>query len=101
MAVRILPMRELTESQHLFFELLDQVPWLQAYWDREECACDLDRLTASLAIRSEGEQHLAKFFVMVWCGHDRLGFSLSDAASVLDRPSRQIIIHWLAEPFWP
>jgi hypothetical protein len=92
---------EMTESQHRFFELLEQAAWLRPYWDREERACRIDRLTAAMDVWSEGEQHLARFFAMVWFGQNRLGFDLLDAAAVLDLPSRMLIVHWLAEPFWP
>ena len=94
-------MNMLSESQHLFFELLARAPWLTPYWNMEERACHIDRLEGAMGSWSHGEQILARFFVMVWFGQNRMDFDLLDAASVLDHPQRILIVHWLSEPFWP
>lgn len=91
----------LTESQHRFRELLDQLPWLQPYWDFGTRACDVTGLEAAMNSWSHGEQLMARFFALIWFGENRMGFELADAASVLDHRHRMIIIHWLEEPFWP
>ncbi len=95
------PALTLTDGQHRFFDLLNQVAWLQPYWSMEERSCHLDQLTDALDRWSPAEQQLARFFVMVWFGKNRMDFDLAEAAAVLDQPYRHIIARWTAEPFWP
>lgn len=92
---------ELTEGQHRFFDLLNQVTWLQSYWDTADRSCQFDRLKAAINSWSPAEQELACFFVMVWFGKNRMDFDCIEAASVLDRPSRMLIARWIEDPFWP
>jgi len=93
--------QSLTESQHRFAELLEQVPWLQPYWDVRQNSYQPDRLASAMEAWAHGEQIMARFFVMVWRGQNVLDFDLADAAAVLDQPLRLIISQWFMDPFWP
>lgn len=92
---------ELTEGQHRFFALLDQVKQLRPYWDLADRSCQVDQLTDDIDRWSPAEQQLARFFVMIWFGQNRMNFDLAEAASSLDEPSRRLIARWMEEPFWP
>lgn len=51
---------------------------------------------------SQSEVHLAKFFSAIWFNdNQRYGFDLVDAVACMDINERQIILDWVADPFWP
>lgn len=85
-----------------FYHLLDSCPWVSTFWDRETHDLDVERFESELDVMSSGEQHMARFLASVWFGNNKLyGFDLAKAASRLDPEDRQIIIKWLASPFYP
>lgn len=89
-------------SHQRFYALLDQVPRICHLWDREARELKVELFERELGVMSPGEAYMAKFFAAVWFGDSkRYGFDLVDAVSRIDPPERQLIIGWIADPFWP
>ncbi|HFV9295673.1 TPA: hypothetical protein ACIAIE_005598 [Serratia fonticola] len=92
--------QSLSPEQARFAALLADYPWLFRYWDFDQRVCHEDELRTSLNVISSGEQHLARFFLGLWCGTDER-FDMLEAASVLEGKERLLLINWLHDPFWP
>lgn len=88
-----------SESQTRFFELVALYPTISHFWDREARECRVEALKEDMEGMSHGEKVMANFFLAIWL-HRNGKFSLIEAASVLDRPHREIIAAWLRDPFW-
>lgn len=89
-------------SRELFYEMLDKAPRIDHLWDREKNVLNIELFEKELGVMSSGEVHLAKFFASIWFHNNkRYGFDLVDALSTLDRSERDLIIDWVADPFWP
>ena len=91
---------ELSSGQAQFADLIQSFPWLEKYWDWDKRECAYETLKENMGVMSHGEQIIAQFFLGVWTHKDE-GFDILEAASVLDRETRQLITGWLVEPFWP
>jgi hypothetical protein len=93
---------ELSSGQAQFAALIQSFPWLAKYrywdWDKRECA--YETLKENMGVMSHGEQIIAQFFLGVWRHNDQ-EFDILEAASVLDRETRQLITGWFVDPFWP
>lgn len=92
--------QDLTPEQARFTVLLTDYLRIAGYWDFDTRRCDENALRSALKIMSNGERQLALFFLSLWTGHDE-GFDLPEAACVVDVKHRQLLIHWLRDPFWP
>lgn len=85
-----------------FFALLDRVPRLLSLWDREAKELRVDAFDNALPVLSTGEYLMAKFFAAVWFGNGgRYAFDVVEAMSHLDEKNQQIILDWVADPFYP
>lgn len=91
----------LTPEQRQFKQLLDEHPTLVSFWNFNSASLDLVALELALPALSHGEQVMARFFAAVWLGENRFDFDLVDAAASLDPQHRQLIVAWLASPFFP
>jgi len=88
-------------SHQRFFEMIKQVPRISRLWDMER-GMDIEIFEAELGVMSPGEAHMAKFFSSVWHHHSQqYGFDLVDAVSAIDPAHCQLIIEWIADPFYP
>ncbi|OCJ29063.1 hypothetical protein [Serratia sp. 14-2641] len=92
--------QDLTPEQARFAVLLTDYPQISGYWDFATRRCDENALRSALAFMSRGERQVALFFLSLWTGNDE-GFDLLEAARVVDSQHRQLVIHWLRDPFWP
>lgn len=90
----------LSPEQVRFAVLLADYPRISGYWDFDARVCHEDELRKAINAMSGCEQHLARFFLGLWNREDE-GFDMLDAASVLDRKERQLLMDWLVDPFWP
>lgn len=89
-------------SHERFFDMLDRVPRIRSLWDKESGNLDVEKFENELGVMSSGEIHMAKFFASLWFHNNkRYGFDLVDAVSSLDPAEREIIIEWIADPFYP
>lgn len=89
-------------SKQRFYALLDRCPRIRHLWDKERAEIKVDLFEKELGVMSSGEVHLAKFMASVWFGdNQRYGFDLADAVACMDSKERQIILEWVADPFWP
>ena len=89
-------------SQLRFFALLERFPRIAHLWDRERRVLKVELFEQELGVMGHSEVHMAKFFASLWFHHNqRYGFDLVDAFSLLDGEERQILLDWLADPFWP
>lgn len=89
-------------SYERFFKMLEQVPRMRYLWDRQKAELLVDLFEIELGVMSSGEVHMAKFFAAIWFGDNkRYGFDLIDAVAFIDPPEKQLIINWMADPFWP
>ncbi|MCU7927519.1 MAG: hypothetical protein KZQ97_13890 [Candidatus Thiodiazotropha sp. (ex Dulcina madagascariensis)] len=92
----------LASSHQRFYAMLDRCPRISHLWDRERAEIKIDLFESELGVMSPGEVHLAKFMASVWFGDNhRYGFDLADAVACMDSRERQIILEWVADPFWP
>ena len=92
--------QDLTLEQTRFAALLTDYPRIAGYWDFDQHVCHETELRTALNVMSSGEQHLARFFLGLWCSTDE-GFDMLEAASVLEDKERLLLINWLHDPFWP
>lgn len=85
-----------------FYSMIDRCPRVAGLWDRENNDLNVELFDKELGVMSRSEVAMAEFFASVWFhNNDRYGFDLADVASRLDPEERQIIIDWLAHPFYP
>lgn len=84
-----------------FWELLDNYPALRYYWDREKRECDLTLMRRAGYLTS-GESVILKCLASIWLRSGQANFRIdvTDLAA-LDSRSRQPLLEWLADPFWP
>jgi hypothetical protein len=90
----------MTDNTARFADLIGNWPCLAPYWNSEFDEFDVPALKKRLRTMSTGEAHIARFAMCVWTWKDHK-FNLSDAASSLDRSSREVIANWFLDPFWP
>jgi len=90
----------LSQEQAQFAVMIDSFPWLSKFWNWEKRECDIDLLEKQMQSFSHGERILAQFFLSVWT-HENHSFDLFEATSVLDKKNREVIIDWVANPFYP
>lgn len=89
-------------SHKRFFDMLDKAPELAHLWDHEDKSLHVELFEQTLGTMSHGKALMARFYSAVWFGNDRrYPFDVVDAVTVLDPEFRQIIIDWIADPFWP
>ena len=89
-------------SRQRFFAMLDSYPRLASYWDQAQECMHVEIFEQALGAMSCGERHMAKFFAAVWFNdNQKYGFDLVDAVASLDVRQRQLIMQWIAKPFWP
>jgi hypothetical protein len=89
-------------SMQRFFEMLEQVPKVAQFWDKNKAVCRTELLDDNIGLLSLGEQYMVRFFAAVWFGNNtRYGFDVVCLASIVNPEWRQIIIDWLADPFYP
>jgi len=85
-----------------FFDMLEKVPRISHLWDIDKRELKVQLFVRELGVMSPGEVHIAKFFASVWFGSNELyGFDLIEAVSSLDGKEIDLIIEWIADPFWP
>jgi len=80
---------------------LSECPRLEGYWNFSDRSCDVERLRNDLSVLSRGEVIMAKFFLAVWSGQNDFGFDLIDAVKSLDSEHIDIVVRWLADPYFP
>ena len=91
---------QLSHEMRRFKKMLSHFPLLLPYWDFNDGLVDLKAIHNDSDSLSPNLQIMGNFFIDVWTGSDEV-FRLSDAAKTLEPQSRQIIIDWLKEPFYP
>ena len=85
-----------------FYNMIDRFPRVAYLWDRKSHNLDVDAFENDLGVMSSGEVFMAKFFASVWFNrNERYGFDIIDRWWVLDQDSKQIVLDWLADPFYP
>ncbi|WP_241086832.1 hypothetical protein [Candidatus Vondammii sp. HM_W22] len=71
-------------------------------WDKKNQSLNLQDFENALGVMSSGEVQRAKFFASIWFHNNKTyGFDLADAVSSLDTDGRELIMEWVARPFWP
>ena len=91
----------LTPEQRRFRDMLADYPRIARYWDFDKRECAVQFLETDLSVFSHSEQIMARFFASVWMGDNAMSFDLIDAVKSLDDRHRQVIVRWIAEPFFP
>lgn len=92
-------------SQERFFSMLERVPRIRHLWARER-GLRSDLFESELGVLSQGEAHMARFFISVWWNGNRncpeaWRFDLVDALSSIDPEHAELIAEWMKNPFWP
>ncbi len=92
----------MTKEQQQFFNMLMPFHRFRNHWNQLDHSFDLDSFEKDLQLMSSGEQHMAKFFASVWLGEsESFPFDVLDALKAIDTKSRNLIIKWIKEPFFP
>lgn len=92
----------MTDNYERFYEMINRFPAVSGFWDQQNHKLNTEELQSSLGVLSSGQRRMALFFASVWNPADsEFSFDLVDAASGLDQQSREIIIKWLHDPFYP
>ncbi|OWS75439.1 hypothetical protein CBW22_12020 [Pantoea sp. VS1] len=87
-------------SEQRFYEMISNYPWAIPLWDREARIMNTEAVDRFNASANRQEKTLQHFFSSVWLG-EGTDFNIADAASVLIRQDRNMIVDWFLDPFWP
>ncbi len=87
-------------DRHKFYAAINKFDFLAPLWDQTKHEIRLDDFENRLGTMSSGECHLAKFMAAIWFHDNRYGFDIFQAMTLSDH-FRNIIIDWVAEPYWP
>jgi hypothetical protein len=89
-------------SNERFFKLLKRVPHIAELWDKESNRLNIAAFEQALGVMSHGEVQMAKFLAAVWLNdNEKYGFDIVDAVAHIDIEDRELIVEWIANPFWP
>lgn len=92
-------MEFLTSEQQKFYALVSQYPNIAALWNWEQRTLTTEDFNKALKVMSKHEVTLARFFAGLW-SENETGVDLF-AVAQLGGKERQMIVTWLADPFWP
>lgn len=81
--------------------LEENTPYLLHLFDFNEAIYLEDAVERYLGVASSGEAIMARFVLGVWLHSDKFDFDFTDAAAKLDAKEMQVVIDWMANPFWP
>ncbi len=94
--------RHPTLQRYRLFLMLDRAPRIKDCWDESKRENHVELFERELGVMGSGEKYLAQFFAAVWFySNERYGFDLVNGLLKIDASERQIILDWMAEPFWP
>lgn len=92
---------QLTPQQRRFKAMLSRYPLMLRYWDFNQHTVDLLAINKETKDLTRNHQIMLSFFLDVWTGSAESDFSLLEAADTLEPQSRQVIIDWFSDPFYP
>lgn len=78
-----------------------EMPYLSHLFDFNDRILVTENLEKYLGTASHGQQIMARFIATVWTQEDKFGFSILDAASILDDGQLAVVTNWLKQPIWP
>lgn len=87
-------------SEQRFYDMISDYPWAIPLWDREAKIMNTEAVDLFSASANREEKSLLHFFSSVWLG-EGTDFDIADAARVLIRQDRNMIVDWFLDPFWP
>ncbi|OWY74505.1 hypothetical protein CDN97_23240 [Pantoea sp. AMG 501] len=87
-------------SEQRFYDMLGNYPWAIPLWNRKAGIMNSEAVERFRLSANRQEKILLHFFSSVWLGKGT-DFDISDAANVLDRQDRNMIVDWFLDPFWP
>ena len=90
-----------TEGQLQFYKLVSRYPRIAALWNWEERSLNIPAYEQALSVMSRGEVTLARFFAGLWLWNDKeRAVNIFDLAELYGE-DREMVVRWLADPFWP
>lgn len=87
-------------NEQRFYDMVSAYSWAIPLWDKEARIMNIEAVDRFRASANGEEKSLLHFFSSVWLGGGT-DFDIIDAASVLDRQDRNMIVDWFLDPFWP
>ncbi|ENE6639049.1 hypothetical protein ABNR98_004458 [Salmonella enterica] len=92
-------MKNLNAEQQRFYALVSRYPIISSLWNWSEKELNLKAYENAIQSMNGRDFIMARFFAGVWLGINQ-GLDVLDVAT-LDAPEREVIVCWLADPFWP
>lgn len=83
-----------------FYDMISAYPWATPLWDEETRTMVTGAIERFKATASRNEITMLQFFMAVWNGHGT-DLDVSEAAKMLERQDRHVIVDWFLNPFWP
>jgi len=87
-------------NEQRFYDMVSAYPWAIPLWDKEARIMNIGAVECFRASANREQNCLLHFFSSVWLG-DGTEFDITDAANVLNRQDRNMIVDWFLDPFWP